>query len=67
MQTSCARGLTNIQDLAFLDELKLLDDEADEDLVRVQEAVVDSQVHQLCQQVQDTRLQVSAARDRVLL
>jgi len=41
-----------LPDLTLLDVLKLLDDEADEDLVRVQKTVVDPQLDQLGQQVQ---------------
>lgn len=42
--------------MSFLNELKLFDDEANEDLVWVEETVVDPQLHQLGQEVQHGRL-----------
>ena len=53
--------------LPFLDELKLLEDEADEDHVWVQEAVVDTQLDELCEEVQDLPLQLQARGHSVLL
>lgn len=53
--------------VAVLDQLKLAQHEANEDALRVEQAVVDAQLQQLHQQPQHSALHFTVRRHRVLL
>ena len=45
--------LLGVRNLAVLHQLHLLDDEADENLVRVQQAIIDSELYELNEQLKN--------------